>query len=109
MLARASKQCNESMCEVDVALTESRYQLIDPSLLRKLMQRTGDGSNVTIRDLAAAVGVPHGTVGNLLTGEQASVSQEIAQRIADRIGVDLLVLWRPAVRRGAVRAVRESA
>lgn len=69
------------------------YQLEDPELLRRLMQRTGDGRAVSIRGLAQAAEVHHSTIGHLLTGEQETASQELAQAIADRIGVDMAVLW----------------
>lgn len=71
------------------------YQLVDPDLLRNLMRRTGDGSSVSIRPLAVAAGTHHSTIGHLLSGVQAAVPEVIAQGIADRIGVDLLVLFTP--------------
>ncbi|WP_254407232.1 hypothetical protein [Streptomyces sp. GMY02] len=57
------------------------------------MRRTGDGRSVSIRDLADAADVHHSTIGLLLTGVQESVPGEVAQAVADRIGVDLPVLW----------------
>ncbi|MDT0270294.1 helix-turn-helix transcriptional regulator [Streptomyces sp. DSM 44915] len=74
------------------------YRLPDPDLMRTLMRRTGTGAPVSIRELAAASGLSHGTVGNLLTGVTSSVSADAAHAIADRIGVDVLVLWVPAGR-----------
>ncbi|GAQ52125.1 helix-turn-helix domain-containing protein [Streptomyces acidiscabies] len=71
------------------------YKLVNRDLLRRLMDRTGSGSPVSIRDLAAAVGVPHGTIGNLLSGYQESVPADIAHRIAAQIGVAVLILWAP--------------
>jgi len=71
------------------------YRLVDRDLLRRLMERTGSGAPVSIRDLAAAVGVPHGTIGNLLSGYQESVPADIAHRIAAQIGVAVLILWAP--------------
>lgn len=77
---------------------EPMYRLLDRDLLRRLMQRTGDGAGVSVRDLATAVGIPHGTVGNLLTGTQQSVPSAVAHAIARRIGVDVLVLFAPTGR-----------
>lgn len=74
------------------------YRLVSPGLLRLLMQRTGTGAPVSIRRLAALAGVPRGTVGNLLTGTTRATSAGVAERIAQVIGVDLLVLWVPVGR-----------
>lgn len=65
----------------------------DREVLRALMKRTGNGRAVSIRGLAEAAQVHHSTIGHLLTGEQESVPESVAQAIADRVGVDLLVLW----------------
>ncbi|MFB6948925.1 helix-turn-helix domain-containing protein [Streptomyces niveus] len=69
------------------------YRLEDPDLLRRLMQRTGDGRAVSIRGLAEAADVHHSTIGHLLTGQQERASENLAQAIADRVGVDLAILW----------------
>lgn len=74
------------------------YKLINRDLLRTLMQRTGDGHRISVRSLAAAAGIAHSTVGHLLTGARESVAHEVAQSIAERVGVDLLVLWVPVGR-----------
>lgn len=74
------------------------YVLLDRDLLRRLMQRTGDGRQVTVRTLADAAGCSHATIGHLLTGRQLSVSRAHAAGIAARIGVDLLVLFTPTGR-----------
>jgi transcriptional regulator with XRE-family HTH domain len=72
-----------------------RHRLVNADLLRQLMQRTGTGSRISIRDLADAAGVPHGTIGNLLTGEQYTVPADKAAAIARVIGVDVLILFEP--------------
>ena len=74
------------------------YVLLDRDLLRRLMKRTGDGRMVTVRALAEAAGCSHATIGHLLTGRQLSVSLAHAVGIAERIGVDLLVLFTPTGR-----------
>lgn len=74
------------------------HHLLDPDLLRRLMERTGDGTAVSTRTLAKAVGVHHSFIGHLLTGERATAPAEIANRISQRIGVDLLVLFAPTGR-----------
>ncbi|WP_147981934.1 hypothetical protein [Streptomyces sp. MS191] len=73
----------------------SLYKLLDRHLMERLMKRTGTGAAVTIRGLADLVGVPHGTIGNLLTGEQESVIEPTANAICGVIGVDLLILFAP--------------
>ncbi|MEU9861281.1 hypothetical protein AB0D99_10415 [Streptomyces sp. NPDC047971] len=45
--------------------------------------------------MAARAGVPHGTIGNLLTGEQESVLEPSALAICEVIGVDFLILFAP--------------
>lgn len=80
------------------------WTLVDAELLRKLMQRTGDGSKITVRELAARAEVPHGTIGNLLTGAQSIIRAEAAQAIADAIGVGVLILFAPP--RGAHAVAR---
>ncbi|MFJ2609867.1 helix-turn-helix domain-containing protein [Streptomyces sp. NPDC091279] len=71
------------------------YRLVGPDLLRTLMQRTGTGAPVAIRELATAAGVSHSTIGHLLTGQRRNVPLGTAHAIAQRIGVDLLVLFVP--------------
>ncbi|MGW3570181.1 helix-turn-helix domain-containing protein [Streptomyces sp. NPDC000941] len=80
------------------------YKLLEPDLMQRLMRRTGTGAKITIRELAEAVGVPHGTIGNLLTGEQESVPSDIAHRITRKIGVDVLILFAPAGRSSGERS-----
>jgi len=81
------------------------HRLVSPELLQLLMQRTGTGVGLSIRKLADAVGIPHTTIGNLLSGEQKSVAGETAHAIAAVIGVDVLVLWIPIERAGAMQLV----
>lgn len=80
------------------AQPEPRYVLLDPDLLRRLMERTGSGHSISGRELARRVGVPHGTIDNLLNGNIKSQPHEIACVISRWIGVDLLVLWTPGGR-----------
>lgn len=93
-----SKQCNELLHEVDVSIPVLRYKLVSISLLEQLMKRTGRGDAVSVRQLAERAGVPHGTIGNLLTGEQEGTFTEAAERITLALGVDLLVLFIPLQR-----------
>lgn len=101
-MLKPSKQCNEMPHEVDMATPDQAqnpaqplYKLLDRELLARLMERTGTGASLSIRGLAAKAGVAHGTVGNLLTGEQESVMEHTAHAICGAIGVDLLILFAP--------------
>ncbi|MEU2800354.1 XRE family transcriptional regulator [Streptomyces parvus] len=75
-----------------------RFRLVDPLRLRMLMERTGSGCSISGRALAAAVGIPHGTVDHLLSGAVKTQPAQIAYAIADTIGVDHPVLWAPVGR-----------
>lgn len=97
-----SKQINDTLHKVDMNAPARMYRLVSPALLRTLMDRTGDGSSVTIRALAAAAGCAKSTVGALLSGDQASVPEDTAYGIARRIGVDLLVLFTPDERTASI-------
>ena len=80
------------------------WTLVDADLLRTLMKRTGDGSGMTVRELADRAGVAVGTIGKLLTRAQISTSADAAQAIADAIGVGVLILFAPP--RGAHAVAR---
>lgn len=67
--------------------------LVSRNLLTQLMTRTGDGQPITVRDLARAAGVHPSKIGQLRTGRRHTASQSEAEAIAERLGVDLLVLW----------------
>ncbi len=75
-----------------------RYLLVNPDLLRLLMERTSSGASVSGRTLATKVGVAHGTITNLLSGATRTTSARVAHGICQAIGVDLLVLWTPTGR-----------
>lgn len=83
------------------------YKIVRRELLRTLMQRTGDGSAVSVRQLAHRTGVPRSTIGNLLTGDQEATDMETAHKIAAAIGVDVLVLFVPVGRTTPLAPVRQ--
>ena len=74
------------------------YRLVSTALFRQLMQRTGTGSSVTFRQLARDAGVHRNTVNNLLSGAQETVPATAATALAQRLGVDLLVVFEPVCR-----------
>lgn len=96
-------QNNTLFMAVNVIADAPKFRLVSADLLRTLMQRTGNGSAVTGRQLARDVGVAHGIVGELLTGVRDTVPATTAQAIAQRIGVDLLVLFVPSERADSSR------
>ncbi|MFE1344966.1 XRE family transcriptional regulator [Streptomyces sp. NPDC058757] len=77
-----------------------KHRLVSPELLKLLMRRTGTGREVSVRDLADIVGVPHQTIGHLTAGTRIDVDGALAHRIAAAIGVDDAILWIPAQRAG---------
>jgi transcriptional regulator with XRE-family HTH domain len=74
------------------------YRPVSIDLFRQLMQRTGDGASISVRQLAAAARVHRNTVGNLLSGDQETFPEYAAHAMAHRLGVDLLVLFEPVCR-----------
>ncbi|MGY5129240.1 helix-turn-helix domain-containing protein [Streptomyces nigrescens] len=79
-------------------IPEPRLRLVDADLLRRLMARTGTGCGISVRQLAAASGVSHGTIDNLLKGRIKTARHDVAHQICRVIGVDLLILWAPTGR-----------
>lgn len=77
---------------------QNAYVLVSPDLLVQLMERTGDGRPVTVRELAQAAGCHPSKIGHLRTGERETADEDEAPAIAKRLGVDLLVLWKPTGR-----------
>ncbi|QJT04411.1 helix-turn-helix transcriptional regulator [Streptomyces asoensis] len=67
--------------------------LVDPDLLVRLMKRTGNGREVSVRELADAAGCHPSKIGHLRSGERSTATHDEALAIAKRLGVDLLVLW----------------
>ena len=74
----------------------SYVKLRRTDLLTILMEQTKDGRAVSLRDLGAAAGVSHNTMWRISTGAQARVKRAVAEKICDRIGCAVPVLWSPA-------------
>lgn len=74
---------------------ERRYVLVKPVTMRLLMERTGAGSDLSGRELAELVGIPHATVDALLNCKTSSQPMSVALRISEVLGVDELCLWAP--------------
>ncbi|MFG3170634.1 helix-turn-helix domain-containing protein [Streptomyces sp. NPDC048200] len=72
---------------------QNPMQLVNADLLVLLMERTGDGRNVSVRDLADAAGCHPSKVDALRNGRRKTATQHEAEALAKRLGVDLLVLW----------------
>ncbi len=73
--------------------TQNPMVLVSSDRLVMLMERTGDGRDVSVRELAEAAGCHHSKIGHLRSGERSTATYEEALAIAKRLGVDLLVLW----------------
>lgn len=67
--------------------------LVSADLLVLLMKRTGDGREVSVRDLADAAGCHPSKIDALRNGRRKKSTLDEALAIAKRLGVDLLVLW----------------
>lgn len=72
--------------------------LVSSDLLVQLMKRTGDGREVSVRDLAEAADCHPSKIDALRNGRRRTASHAEALAIANRLGVDLLVLWEHAGR-----------
>jgi hypothetical protein len=74
-----------------------RYALRDRVILRWTMKHPGRGTPYSIRELAKTVGLSHhALIGHLLTGEREDCDKDTAQRIAEAVGVKVLVLFEPS-------------
>ncbi|MBE4735778.1 helix-turn-helix domain-containing protein [Streptomyces caniscabiei] len=67
--------------------------LVSRDLLVMLMERTGDGREVSVRELADAAGCHPSKIDALRNGRREKSLYSEALAIAKRLGVDLLVLW----------------
>lgn len=72
---------------------EDYMVLVSTDLLVQLMKRTGDGREVSVRDLADAAGCHPSKIDALRNGRRSRSTLPEALAIARRLGVDLLVLW----------------
>ncbi|MFP8959993.1 hypothetical protein ACLIYP_05385 [Streptomyces nanhaiensis] len=86
-----------------------RYRPVDRDMLRRIMQRTGDGSRASMRDIAEVAGVASSLIAEVLSGEQDTVSPDVAEAWSARVGCDLLVLWLPVQRTTIARSSRTPA
>ena len=92
---------NETSREVNVSESPpTMYAVASSGRLKLLMERTGTGESITSRELAAAAGVAHGTIGALMSGAQMTVPEDKARAITSALGVKLGVLFDPAERVG---------
>jgi plasmid maintenance system antidote protein VapI len=72
---------------------ENYMVLVNPDLLVQLMKRTGDGREISVRDLAEAANCHPSKIDALRNGRRKKSTLTEALAIAKRLGVDLLVLW----------------
>lgn len=79
-------------------------QLVSPDLLVLLMRRTGDGRDISVRDLAQSAGCHHSKIDHLRCGRRRTATRHEAEAIARRLGVDLLCLWEHTGRANPVPA-----
>ena len=72
-----------------------RYTLRDRDLMRRIMQHPGRGTSYSVRTLAEAASCSPTTVGHLLSGKRVDADVHHAHRIAEALGVAVLVLFAP--------------
>jgi transcriptional regulator with XRE-family HTH domain len=72
-----------------------QYTLRDRDLMRRIMQHPGRGTPHSVRTLAEASKCSPTTIGHLLSGERRDVHMDRAHRIAEALGVAVLVLFAP--------------
>lgn len=96
-------ELNDAFCEVNVRETHPEmYAIESTDRLKMCMARSGAGASFTSRELAAAAGVAHGTIGALMSGAQTLVPKHKAAAIADALHVSFEFLWIPMERAGRV-------
>ncbi|MCT2591086.1 helix-turn-helix transcriptional regulator [Streptomyces sp. N2-109] len=78
--------------------SEPLYKLVSSTLLRTLMERTGTGAPISLRELARRAGIARSSLHALLHEMQEAVPASEAHGIAQTIGVDLLILFAPVGR-----------
>ncbi|MFI9200219.1 hypothetical protein [Streptomyces sp. NPDC053048] len=91
-------ETNKLNLEVNMPPRDALYLLPERDLLIRLMQRTGTGQRVTVRELAERAEIAVGTVGNLVSGAQNCVTPATAHAVSQAIGVDLPILFIPVGR-----------
>lgn len=72
------------------------YRVRDRKKLRGYLEASQRIVPHSVRSLAAELGVNRGTIGNLLTGVQQGVSEELASSIAEELDAPFDELFEPA-------------
>jgi transcriptional regulator with XRE-family HTH domain len=72
------------------------YRVRDVKILRERMKASKRVVSHTVRSLADQVGSNRGTIGALLSGEQETLSEELAEQIAFAFGVPKEDLFVPS-------------
>lgn len=81
---------------MEIYLRAIRYTLRDPEVFRKIMDTPGRGAPYSTRTLAVAAGLKHHhLVQRLADGKQETCDIDEAHRIAEALGVAVLVLFVP--------------
>lgn len=73
------------------------YQVRDPEVLKERMHSTQRVVPHSVRSLASVVGRSSSTIGDLLTGKQTRLSQDLAVSLAVALGARLEDLFVPTV------------
>ncbi|RPK76403.1 Helix-turn-helix domain protein [Streptomyces sp. ADI97-07] len=74
-------------------MSYARLHLTSSGTLRDLMRWGPNGSSVSIRELAAAVGVSKSKIEALLSEQRPTATREVAERICKTLDVRLSALF----------------
>lgn len=72
-------------------------RIIDPAMIRHVMQHPARRIPWTIRELAPKLGCSIGTISHMRKGRRATIPAVLAERFAEAVGVETEVLFTPVV------------
>lgn len=71
--------------------------MIDPVVIAHVMKHPARGRPWTLRELAPKLGCAPSTLSHMQTGARASFPLALVERFAEAVGVEMRVLFKPAV------------
>jgi hypothetical protein len=70
-----------------------RMAVIDPAIIKYVMEHPARRVPWTLRELAPILGCSIGTLSHMRTGSRASIPAELAERFSEAVGVETAVLF----------------
>lgn len=80
-----------------MATQKARLTVINHAAVAHCLDHPARGHRWPVRELAAVLGCAPQTLGHIRSGHRRQVDPELAQRIADAVGVHIAVLFRAGV------------